>query len=41
MLEEVVGGEDVAPRDFAAIGHDGSHHALAFQAGCPFGKAPL
>src|SRR5262249_21121879 len=41
MIEEVGGGENVAPGYFAAIGDNHSDYALAFQAGGRTGKAPL
>ena len=41
MIEEVGGGKDVAPGDFAAIGDDHADDVLAFQAGCRLGETLL
>src|SRR5260370_6315604 len=32
MVEQIAGGEDVAPGDFAAVGDDHADHALALEA---------
>src|SRR2546430_6071665 len=41
MIEEITGGEDVAPGDFAAVSNDHPDDALIFQAGSGLRKGAL
>jgi len=40
-MKEIAGGEDVAPGDFAAVGHDHADDAFALETGSGAGEAAL
>src|SRR5215831_4401810 len=41
FVEEIFGGEDVAPSDFASVGHDDANDPLVFEAACFTGETSL